>query len=255
MFTFLISKILPLIISPLGLVIILLFLFFIREKKEFIYSALIFLIVFSNGVISGTFLKLLEFPWKRIDYSSLNYADGIVVLSSGRHLPPGNTKVIEWQDPDRFLAGINLYRANKSKRLIFTGGINPFGPKLPPEGDIYLNEAILMGIPKKSLFTTIPVFNTFQEAKAISKLLNVEIASAQKKIILVTSAFHMQRAKKIFEKEGILVIPFPVDFKSEKRFSSILRNPIKWMPSSHHLKESTIAIREIIGRIIYKAIR
>ena len=26
--------------------------------------------------------------------------------------------------------------------LIFTGGINPFGSKLPPEGDIYLNEAI-----------------------------------------------------------------------------------------------------------------
>ena len=253
MVKYLISKFLPLIFSPLGLVIILLFLFLVRNKKEFIYSALIFLIVFSNGIISGTFLKLLEFPWKRIDYSSLNYADGIVVLSTGRHLPPGNTKIIEWQDPDRFLAGINLYKANKSKRLIFTGGINPLGSKLPPEGDIYLNEAILMGIPKESLFTTVPVFNTLQEAKAISKLLNVEIGTIQKKIILVTSAFHMKRAKKVFEKEGIIVIPYPVDFKSEKRFSTILRNPIKWMPSSYHLKESSIAIREIIGRIIYKA--
>ena len=198
-------------------------------------------------------MKFLEFPWKRIDYSSLKYADGIVVLSTGRHLPPGNTKIIEWQDPDRFFAGVNLYKANKSKKLIFTGGVNPLGPKLPPEGDIYLSEAISMGIPKESLFTTLPVFNTLEEAKAIRKLLNKEILSNQKKIILVTSAFHMKRAKKVFEKEGIKVIPYPVDFKSEKSFLTLLKNPIKWMPSSYHLKESSIAIREIIGRIIYKA--
>ena len=65
----------------------------------------------------------------------------------------------------------------------------------------------------------------------------------------------MKRAKKVFEKEGIEVIPYPVDFKSEKSFSSVLKNPIKWMPHSYHLKESSIAIREIIGRIIYGAIR
>ncbi len=213
------------------------------------------LIFFSNGILSYTLLKLVEFPWKRIEYSTLNNADGIVVLSTGRHLPPGNTKIIEWQDPDRFFAGINLYKANKSKRLIFTGGVNPLGSKLPPEGDIYLNEAILMGIPKESLFTTYPVFNTLQEAKAINKLLNEEILSKKKKIILVTSAFHMKRAKTVFEKEEIEVIPYPVDFKSEKNFSSVLKNPIKWMPNSYHLKESSLAIREIIGRIIYRAIR
>ena len=184
----------------------------------------------------------------------MNYVDGIVVLSTGRHLPPGNTKIIEWHDPDRFLAGINLYRVNKSKRLIFTGGVNPLGSNLPPEGDIYLSEAMSMGIPKESLFTTYPVFNTFQEAKAIRKLLNEEIISDKKKIILVTSAFHMKRAKKVFEKEGMKVIPYPVDFKSEKSFSTLLKNPIKWMPNSYHLKESSIAIREIIGRIIYKSL-
>ena len=68
----------------------------------------------------------------------------------GRHLPPGDTKIIEWSDPDRFISGINLYRANKSEKLIFTGGINPLNSTLPPEGDIYMGEAILMGIPKKT---------------------------------------------------------------------------------------------------------
>ena len=238
--------------SPLGIVLILLVVFLIRKKTKFIYSVFIFLIVFSNGFVSDVLWRLLEYPWKRIDYSLIDSSDGIVVLSSSRHLPPGKTKIVEWYDPDRFFAGINLYKANKSKRLIFTGGIHPFASDLPPEGDINIIEAISMGVPKKDLFTTYPVTNTYQEAKAIKKLLNYEINSTQKRIILVTSAFHMKRAKKIFEREGITVLPYPVDFKSSKSFFSLFRNPLNLIPSSFHLHKSSNAIREIIGRIIYQ---
>ena len=238
--------------SPLGIVLILLVVFLIRKKTKFIYSVFIFLIVFSNGFVSDVLWRLLEYPWKRIDYSLIDSSDGIVVLSSSRHLPPGKTKIVEWYDPDRFFAGINLYKANKSKRLIFTGGIHPFTSDLPPEGDIYIIEAISMGVPKKDLFTTYPVTNTYQEAKAIKKLLNYEISSTQKRIILVTSAFHMKRAKKIFEREGIIVMPYPVDFKGSKSFFSLFRNPLNLIPSSFHLHKSSSAIREIIGRIVYR---
>ena len=70
-------------------------------------SALIFLLTFSNYFISNSLWILLEYPFK-IDYSLINSADGIVVLSGGRHLPPGDSKIIEWSDPDRFLSGIEL---------------------------------------------------------------------------------------------------------------------------------------------------
>ena len=211
------------------------------------------LIVFSNGLFANILWRLLEYPWERLDYSLVSPSDGIVVLSSSRHLPLGNSKIIEWYDPDRFVAGIDLYKANKSNRLIFTGGINPLTSDLPPEGEIYIKEAIAMGLPKEDLFTTYPVYNTLQEAQAIKKLLNVEIPLIQKKIILVTSAYHMKRAKNIFESEGIIVQPYPVDFKSSKSFLTSLRNPLKWMPNSSNLHKSSKAIREIIGRIIYGA--
>ena len=228
--------------------------FLIRKKTKYVYSSIIFLIVFSNGVFSNVLWRLLEHPWKRLDYSLVDSSDGIVVLSGGGiKLPPINKKIIEWNDPDRFFAGIDLYKANKSNRLIFTGGINPLIKGLPPEGDIYIKEALSKGIPKKDLFTTIPVSNTLQEAKAIKKLLNDEIPATQKKVILVTSAFHMNRAKRIFEREGISVLPYPVDFKSNKIFSPSLSNPLMWIPNSSSLANSTSAIREIIGRIIYRS--
>ena len=230
--------------------------FIIRKKTKFVFTAIILLIVFSNGLFSNTLWRLLEYPWKRLDYSSVGSSDGIVVLSGGGiNLPNFNTKIIEWNDPDRFHAGVNLYKANKSNRLIFTGGINPLASGLSPEGDIYIREAISRGIPKENLFTTYPVSNTLHEAKAIKKLLDDLLPSSQKKIILVTSAFHMHRAKKVFEKEGINVMPYPVDFKSEKSFISALRNPLKWLPHSSYLNESTGAIREIIGRIIYRSLK
>ena len=227
--------------------------FIIKRNVKFIYSAFVLLFVFSNGLLANGLWKLLEYPWKRLDYSIVKSSDGIVVLSSGRSLPQGNSKIIEWGDPDRFFAGIDLYKANKSTRLIFTGGINPLFPGLPPEGDIYIKEAISLGIPKKDLFTTYSVTNTLQEAKAVKKILNNEISSSRKEIILVTSAFHMKRAKKVFEREGIVVLPYPVDFKSSKSLSSSLRNPLKWVPSSASLSKNSSAIREIIGRIIYKS--
>ena len=228
--------------------------FLIRKKTKYVYSSIIFIIFFSNEVFSNTLWRLLEYPWKRLDYSLVDSSDGIVVLSGGGiKLPPISKKIIEWNDPDRFFAGIDLYKANKSNRLIFTGGINPLISGLPPEGDIYIKEALSMGIPKKDLFTTYPVSNTLQEAKAIKKLLNDEIPSSQKKVILVTSAFHMNRAKRVFEKEGIIVLPYPVDFRSKQSFPSSLRNPLMWMPMSSSLDKSTSAIREIIGRIIYSA--
>ena len=74
----------------------------------------------------------------------------------------------------------------------------------------YIKEAISFGIPNHHILTTKTVFDTFQEAKAIKKLLNFK----SNKIIFVTSAYHMKRAKKVFEREGIFVQPYPVDFKS-----------------------------------------
>ena len=226
--------------------------FIIRNKLKFIYCAILTLVIFSNGIIAQAFLRFIEYPWQRKEFSNLDKAYGIVVLSSGRQLPLGNTRIIEWNDPDRFFAGIELYRYGKGNKLIFTGGFNPYNPDLSPEGNIYSKEVLAFGIPKKDILSTYPVLNTKQEAKAIKQLLDEKIPSKPKRIILVTSAFHMTRAKFVFEKEGISVQPFPVDFKSSKSVKSIFINPLNWLPSSKSLFNTSFVIRELIGRIVYR---
>ena len=51
--------------------------------------------------------------------------------------------------------------------------------------------------------------NTADEAVAVKELI-----SPSKRIILVISAYHMYRAKRLFEKVGFEVIAYKVDYKT-----------------------------------------
>ena len=106
-----------------------------------------------------------------------------------------------------------------------------------------------MGITIDAISTTKKILNTAQEAIEIRRNLN-QINSSSK-ILLVTSAFHMKRAKKLFERQGFLVFPFPVDFKTSK--ISRWQSPFQWIPNSGSLNRSSIALREFLGRFIYRS--
>jgi uncharacterized SAM-binding protein YcdF (DUF218 family) len=103
--------------------------------------------------------------------------------------------------------------------------------------------AITNGISENNILLTENVENTDQEAKAIKKLLSED----KSKVLLVTSAFHMPRAQKVFEAAGINVVPFPVDF--QKGLSKITF--MSFMPSANALSGTSFFVREMIGRIYY----
>ena len=194
--------------------------------------------------------KLVEYPWERIDESQAQIADAIVVLSSGgRTQAPGEANIVEWNEPDRFFAGVSLFQKGKAPKLFFTGGSPPYEKKSKDEGTLYKEHAISLGIPSNAITTTGIVFNTAQEAREIKRELNKN--NSPYKILLVTSAFHMQRAKKQFERQGFVVQPFPVDFKTSRM--SPWQSPYKWIPNASSLYRSSRALRELLGRAIYRS--
>jgi len=197
-------------------------------------------------------MSYVEYPYKRMSPKNVNNADAIVVLSGMRELNNKNTKIFEWNDADRFFAGLKLYSEGKSKNLIFTGGYSPFFNNNITEGEINKTDAINLGIPSSSIFISKKAYNTYQEAKVIKDLISNNPTINGKEIILVTSAFHMKRAKFLFESFGMEVIEFPVDFKSGYLQGNFFYNPYYWFPNSGSLHISSIALREIMGRLFYK---
>ena len=211
---------------------------------------IVFLWTFSIGFVADLLWKFVEYPWQRIDEINAPIADAIVVLSgSGKTKVPGRTNIHEWNDPDRFFSGVSLFQKKKAPRLFFTGGTTPYEIKSKDEGTLYKEHAMSLGIPSDAITITGKVHNTEQEAIAIRKMLNQK--NSPSKILLVTSAFHMQRAKKQFERQGLLVHPFPVDFKTS-RFAP-WQSPYQWIPNAQSLSRSSKALREILGRTIYRS--
>ncbi len=237
-------KILPLIASPLFLIFFLIILGTIIKSKKITLFGIVILIFCSLPIISNKLIHYLEKDYTLQDASAINNADAIVVLS-------GMLKTIKVDDKlkyefgdgvDRILSGIDLFKNNKASLLILTKGQVPWSLGIP-EGEYLKEFAIKFGVPKKSILLTDNVQNTDQEAKSVKKLLN----SNDVKVILVTSAFHMPRAKKVFEASNIKVIPFAVDFINSHQKLTFMN----FIPSADALNDTSLFVREMIGRLYY----
>ena len=240
-------KILPTFILPIMLVIIVILIGLIKNKKKLIYIAIGVLYILSTPIFSNNFFKLVEGSGHN-DYrkpiSTIDSADAIVVLSGMLEINEvGDSTYIEWGDPDRFFGGIALFKEGKAQKLVFTGGKMPWDKAKKTEGEVLKEYAISNGIPSEKIFVTKDVENTADEAVAVKELI-----SPSKRIILVTSAYHMYRAKRLFEKQGFQVIPYKVDYKTAGESAITVMD---FLPSAGNLGMTENGIRELLGRLFY----
>ena len=117
----------------------------------------------------------------------------------------------------------------------------PWEKSQTTEGDWLREKAIEFGVPAEKIWLSPEVQNTHQEAQAVAK----ELPGGN--ILLVTSAFHMPRARAVFEAQGLQVLPFPVDFRVVENETTIL----DFLPSAGALETTTSAMRELLGRAYY----
>ena len=237
-------KILPLLISPLSIALIIILIGTFFKSKKINLFGLFFLIFCSFPIISSKLIYYLEKDYNLMDISDISKADAIVVLSGGiKTIRTDENLNYEFNDSiDRIFSGLNLFKKKRAPLLILTKGKMPWSVGIT-EGEYLKEFSIKFGIPEENILLTENVQNTDQEAKAVAKLLNTKNTN----IILVTSAFHMPRAKKVFEATKLKVIPFAVDFKSSPKKITV----IDFIPSANSLKDTSLFVREIIGRIYY----
>lgn len=66
------------------------------------------------------------------------------------------------------------------------------------------------------------------------------------RILLVTQAFHLPRARALFETTGLEVIPAPTNFKGRRRERL---SPADWLPQAYALHDSYYALHEWVGLV------
>ena len=144
--------------------------------------------------------------------------------------------------------GCEIFHAfGKSIPIIYSG---KEGPGLPEEGEPPVRRAARqLGIPDERFWLEGSSENTYESAVEVKRLLDEKFAGGQShKIILVTSAWHLPRARMAFAGQGMMVAPEPSDFRSGPR----LFGPATLVPTYEALSVSSVAIREWIGILAYR---
>ena len=238
-------KLLPLIISPLGLVVLLMIVGICLRRWWIIILSCFVLLLSSFPITAQLIWQDLEKQYPPKALNELDSYDAVVVLSG--MLTPFEHRGdlhVEWGDPDRFFAGIDVLKSGKAPILIFTRGKMPWSA-LPAEGELLKAKAVELGINESQILLSNSVANTAEEAEAVAQLIS---ANGIKRIVLITSSFHMPRAKLLFDRQEIDSTAFFVDFWATGRDL----NWLSLLPSSEGFKRTSGGIREYIGRIYYK---
>jgi uncharacterized SAM-binding protein YcdF (DUF218 family) len=250
-------EILPVFVLPVGITLLLVLAGLRLRRRWLIWSGVVILWLSSTPLVSRLAVRAAEGWAERGLAADASAADAIVVLSEGRVIAPGKAAVSEWSDADRFFGGVELFKAGKSPLLVFTGGAMPWEHNAALEGDILAGYAKALGIPDPQILKTPRVTNTAEEALAVATLLRGRFSGptwrgGAPRILLVTSAFHMSRARMLFERTGMSVIPFPVDFKVPAGHGLSV---LAFLPTTAALARTEMAMREGYGRLFYLVVR
>ena len=238
-----VNKIVGLLMSPsaMGLVVVAA-LVFLRAKRRYLWIVLGLLWLWQSA-IPGRILGLpLEREWL-VDgdfpkAESFPTADAIVCLGGGMGAATNGVHGVNmFPGADRVWMAAKLWKQGKAPKVICTG-----------TGSQASSREFLLsfGIPEDALVFLEKARNTEEEAKAIGA----------KKILLVTSAWHMRRAKLMFEKYAsqIEVVPVPTDFEATTGFDRGF-DVRELLPNPNSVPLNEAFLREWIGYFGYKWLR
>jgi uncharacterized SAM-binding protein YcdF (DUF218 family) len=260
MFLFL-SKLLPLFFYPLGLACVLMLialgmlLWKLPRRLAMIpiFIALAVLLISSNGWVSNGLVRSLEY--QHLPSGELPKADAIVVLGGGtKPAFPPRPWIDLSEEGDRVVYGAKLYREGKAPRIILAGGRIDWWGGGPPESADMAEIVEAMGVPKSAILQDPDSLTTYENAVNVKKIMD---SQGIRRILLVTSAMHMPRSLLIFQKQGIDAIPAPVDFLTTDRELQAMQNSLQsialnLVPEADRLKETTRALKEYLGIVIYR---
>ena len=239
-------KILPLLISPLSISLLASIIALIFRSRKAGMAGILTLLIFSSPLTASLLTRYIEKDDPPIAIEAMPEADAIIVLSGMlRHsVINGKSNYDFGNATDRLFGGIALANADKAPLLVFTRGLLPWSTGRP-EGEILARKATEFGIATERILLSPIAQNTEQEAKGLSDMLG----ASGERIILVTSAFHMPRARAIFSHYGFEVISFPTDHRTTSQSITFQ----DFLPEADALTNSSQAIRELMGRLYYAA--
>jgi len=248
------SKILPLLVLPIGLVfefsIIALVLLWKGKRKSsatFLVVAMLVLWVSSMPIVADTLLGKLEQQYPAVALKDIPASECIVLLGGAvEPVFPPRVDVELLDAADRVYKTASLYRAGKGRLVIVAGGNQPWSGIGQTEAESIRILLLDWGVPASAIILDGASRNTRENAINTGALLDKAGCEIP---LLVKSAAHMTRSVASFAKVGVNVFPISSDVRVVRTSQFTV---FDFLPDADALKMTTDAMREWIGQKFYQ---
>ena len=209
---YLLSKIVYWLIMPVSLIAWMMIGSFIvsrRAAKQKLRSVGIALFLFfTNPLISTLAINAWEPDPQSYQNIQEKFEYGIVLSGITNPDRPPFDRTHFNKGADRIIHAIDLYQRGIIKKILITGGSGTITYEGKKESTALKEFALSYNIPAADILVEDQARNTRENALYCSQL----ITSNKSSILLITSAFHMPRAKRCFTKVGLTPTTFPTDY-------------------------------------------
>ena len=248
---FYLSKILYYLIMPATLIGITLILALILRnkvwKRYLLITATFLFFLFTNDFTINALMTWWEIPPKPFSEVTDDYDVGIVLTGITNLQQTPRDRVYFQKGADRIIHALELYKRGKIKKILITGGTGSLTHPELTEANVLEKILELFGVPQNDIILETESRNTYENAIYSAKILNSSYKKG--KYLLITSAFHMRRAKACFDKAGLNTETFSTDFYT---FPITYTPDSTLIPNEKALDKWAILEREILGILMYK---
>lgn len=230
------------------LLAILLAYFFCRKSKNARWLLYVFALVYllSIQAVSDFVIKPLENAYPQPAVSELKDAQAIVVLGGGSYSGVSDFDgegQIGADAANRLFMGLRLHKALGLPVILSGGKVFSYSAS---EADVAYRLLKASGVEEKYLIKEDRSRNTAGNAKFTKEICGQKHFE---KVILVTSAYHMPRSVAFFQREGVDVIPYPTDYRTDKK---TVLNAFAFTPLADSFYNTATAMKEYLGLLAVK---
>lgn len=193
----------------------------------------------ASGLVSHhVFLYTERFDAPRVQEGKLY--DAAILLGGFAHPGPGGATELS-EGGDRLLRTWELLRRGRAKRVLIVAG----SQTAPVEADLAARVLTEAGIDRARISLGRTSLNTRENALEAKQLVTRERLQS---LVLITSAFHAQRAYECFRAVGLTPDVLATDHQAPalpNLFAALA-------PRAFQLAQTELALRELTGRVVYR---
>jgi uncharacterized SAM-binding protein YcdF (DUF218 family) len=204
---------------------------------------------------SEIFLRALEDTVPKVNLAQMSEKDfgGIIILGGaieGGEIALDRGEISIYSAAERVTKAFELIRRYPDLPFVFSGFSGRLSPKGVSEADAFKQLIAEQGLSDGYAHYENQSRNTYENVVFMKPLIlefgAKDTNDTPKPWLLITSASHMYRSLQIFKKQGIEVIPVPVDYQTSKQ--------LKWgrFDLEDGVQNWNKLMHELIGLLAYK---